>query len=150
MRHRRGGSHAGFTLLEVIVALAILSLGVTLTLSLISGSLRNIRNAQLRGRVVQHAESVMEIILLDDTIREARTIAGDFQDGMRWVAKVEEYQQEEPVDQSLTPQQAVLPLQLLSYTVDVFSPGSSAADFTLRTLKLVNMQKTISPVRLVQ
>ena len=143
-------NHAGFTLLEVIVALAILSIGVTMTLSLISGSLRNIRNAQLRGRVVQHAETVMEIVLLDDTIREATTLPGDFQDGTRWLAKVEEYQQQESVDQTLTPQQAVLPMRLLSYTVEVFNPGSNTADFTLRTLKLVNIQTPLNPVQLAR
>jgi general secretion pathway protein I len=143
-------NHAGFTLLEVIVALAILSIGVTMTLSLISGSLRNIRNVQLRGRVVQHAETVMEIVLLDDTIREATTLPGDFQDGTRWLAKVEEYQQQESVDQTLTPQQAVLPMRLLSYTVEVFNPGSNTADFTLRTLKLVNIQTPLNPVQLAR
>jgi general secretion pathway protein I len=143
-------NHAGFTLLEVIVALAILSLGVTLTLSLISGSLRNIRNTQLRARVVQHAETVMEIVLLDDTIREATTVPGDFQDGTRWLAKVEEYQQQEPVSQTLTPQAAALPLRLFSYTVEVSNPGSNTADFTLRTLKLVNIQTPLNPVQLAR
>jgi general secretion pathway protein I len=150
MRCKNRENHAGFTLLEVIIALAILSLGVTLTLSLISGSLRNIRNAQLRGRVVQHAETVMEIVLLDDTIRVATTVPGDFQDGTRWIAKVEEYQQQEPVNQTQSPQQAELPLRLLSYTVEVFSSGSNTADFTLRTLKLVNTQTPLSPVQLAQ
>lgn len=150
MTHKNMRNHAGFTLLEVIIALAILSLGVTPTLSLISGSLRNIRNAQLRGRVVQHAETVMEIVLLDDTIREATTIPGDFQDGTRWLASVEEYQQQDVVDQTLTPQQAALPLRLLSYTVEVFNPGSNTADFTLRTLKLVNIQTPLSPVQLAR
>jgi prepilin-type N-terminal cleavage/methylation domain-containing protein len=150
MKHKNMGNHAGFTLLEVVVSLAVLSLGVTLTLSLISGSLRNIRNAQLRGRVVQHAETVMETILLDDTIRQATTLPGDFQDGTRWLAKVEEYQQQETVGQTLTPQQAGLPLGLLSYTVEVFSPGSNTADFTLRTLKLVNTQTPLNPVQLTQ
>ena len=148
MMKKSMGNNAGFTLLEVIVALAILSLGVTLTLSLISGSLRNIRNTQLRGRVVQHAETVMEIVLLDDTIREATTVPGDFQDGTRWLATVQEYQQQEPVSQTLTPQAAALPLRLVSYTVEVFNPGSNTADFTLRTLKLVNIQTPLNPVQL--
>jgi prepilin-type N-terminal cleavage/methylation domain-containing protein len=150
MKRKKIGRHDGFTLLEVVVSLAVLSLGVTLTLSLISGSLRNIRNAQLRGRVVQHAETVMETILLDDTIRQATTLPGDFQDGTRWLAKVEEFQQQETVGQTLTPQQAGLPLRLLSYTVEVFSPGSNTADFTLRTLKLVNTQTPLNPVQLTQ
>jgi hypothetical protein len=92
----------------------------------------------------------MEIVLLDDTIREATTLPGDFQDGTRWLAKVEEYQQQESVDQTLTPQQAVLPMRLLSYTVEVFNPGSNTADFTLRTLKLVNIQTPLNPVQLAR
>jgi general secretion pathway protein I len=147
---KRMCNHAGFTLLEVIVALAVLSLGVTLTLSLISGSLRNIRNAQLRGRIVQHAETVMETVLLDDTIKQPITLPGDFQDGTRWVAKVEEYQEQETISQTLTPEQATLPLRLFSYTVEVYNPGSKTADFTLRTLKLVNIQTALQPVQLTQ
>ncbi|MBP1602064.1 MAG: hypothetical protein H6Q06_2215, partial [Acidobacteria bacterium] len=61
MRRRGGSGEGGFTLLEVLVTLAILAVGVTLTLSLISGALANIRKVQIRARTIQHAETVMEL-----------------------------------------------------------------------------------------
>ena len=71
----------GFTLLEVLVSLAVLSVGVALTLSLISGSLGNIRKVQLRTRTIEHAEAVMELALLDDSVRQPTVFSGDFEDG---------------------------------------------------------------------
>ena len=61
----------GFTLLEVLVALTVLAIGVALVLSLISGSLGNIRKVQLRTRSVEHAQEVMETALLDKSIQQA-------------------------------------------------------------------------------
>jgi general secretion pathway protein I len=150
MMCRKDANHAGFTLLEVLVALAVLSIGVTLTLSLISGSLRNIRKVQVRARIVQHAETVMETVLLDDSIRQPTTLPGDFEDGTRWIVKVEEYQQEEPGAQPLNPRQVDLPLRLFAYTVEVSGPDSKTVDFSLRTLKLVNIQEPLRPVQLTR
>ena len=78
MKGRRSIRESGFTLLEVLITLAILAVGVTLTLSLISGALANIRKVQVRARTIQHAETVMELTLLDDSISRPTTLNGDF------------------------------------------------------------------------
>jgi prepilin-type N-terminal cleavage/methylation domain-containing protein len=149
-RRRRvypGDTQAGFTLLEVLVALAVLGIGVTLTLSLISGSLRNIRKVQVSTRSIQHAETVLEMALLDDSIQKPTSLRGDFEDGTRWTVRIDEYV---PPDSSSTAQQlsdqlrggqqqAALAVRLFSYTVDVMEPESQAPDFTLQTLKLINV-----------
>ena len=128
----------GFTLLEVLVALTVLAVGAALTLSLISGSLGNIRKVQLRTRVVEHAEAVMELALLDGSIAQPTTFTGNFEDGTRWSVNVEEY--EPPIPPQMQPQDLPpnLPVKLLSYTVEMFSPDSRAPDYRLQTLKLVN------------
>ena len=141
MRSDRRRSESGFTLLEVLVALAVLAVGVALTLSLISGALANIRKVQLRTRTIQHAEAVMELALLDDRILKPTTFTGDFEDGTRWSVQVADFQlpNESPLNaQPLNPQQPALPIKLLSYTVEVMAADSRTPDFRLQTLKVVS------------
>ena len=142
----------GFTLLEVLVALAIFSVGAALMLSLVSGALRNIRKVQLRNRAIQHAETVLEIALLDDSVKQATRRTGDFEDGTRFSVAVEEYQptaqqQERPTAEQLLQQQQVrFPLKLFRYTVEVIGPESTVPDFRLQTLKVVNVTDPLHPV----
>ena len=55
---RRGA--AGFSLLEIIVAFAILALGLTLLLGTLSGATRQVRQAGDAGRAALHARSLLE------------------------------------------------------------------------------------------
>ncbi len=128
---------SGFTLLEVLVALTVLAVGTALTLSVVSGSLGNIRKVQLRTRVIQHAETVMELTLLDESIQGPSTLSGDFEDGTRWSVTVNDFEMPPTVPVSSIVQMPRRPLKLLHYYVEVFAPGSAAADFHLQTLKLV-------------
>jgi prepilin-type N-terminal cleavage/methylation domain-containing protein len=140
---------SGFTLLEVLIALTVLAIGAALTLSLISGSLGNIRRVRLHAGAMEHAQDVMELALLDDTIRGATTLGGDFDDGTRWSVVVAEVKIPLPenVQSLLLPNsngsnQAVInamaPPKVLSYFVQVTEPDSRKPDFQLQTLKLVN------------
>jgi len=147
----RSSAQAGFTLLEVLVALAVLAVGAALTLSLISGSLGNIRKVQLRTRTIEHAEAVMELALLDDSIRQATTFSGDFEDGTRWLVRVNDYEAPDsrllPFPQPGAPQ-LELPVKLFSYTVEVSAPNSTGVDYRLQTLKLVNVTQQEALARL--
>ena len=109
-------------------------------MSLISGSLGNIRKVQLRTRTIEHAEAVMELALLDESIEQPTTFRGDFEDGTRWSVRVEEHQppdaQQPQPQSSLVPPQPP-PVKLFSYTVEVIGPDSMAPDYRLQTLKLV-------------
>jgi prepilin-type N-terminal cleavage/methylation domain-containing protein len=128
----------GFTLLEVLVALTVLAVGAALTLSLISGSLGNIRKVQLKTRTVEHAEAVMELALLNESDNQPRTFTGDFpEDGTRWTVRIDNY--EMPIPEGLQPRSSPqnMPVKLLSYTVEIFGPNSTASDYRLQTLKLV-------------
>jgi len=140
---------SGFTLLEVLVALTILAIGAALTLSLISSSLGNIRRVRIHAGAIEHAHDVMELTLLDDTIRGATTLGGDFDDGSRWSVVVTEVEMPLPdnVQSLLMPNSngsnqavvnAMAPPKVLSYLVQIAEPNSQKPDFELQTLKLVN------------
>jgi hypothetical protein len=136
------------------VALTVLAVGVALTLSLISGSLGNIRKVQLRTRTIEHAETVMELALLDESIQRPTAFTGHFEDGTTWSVRVEDYvpqaaplQLEQPPGER-SPQS--LQVKLLHYTVEMFSPGSQVSDYSLKTLKLVRMPEEEQTARLPQ
>jgi prepilin-type N-terminal cleavage/methylation domain-containing protein len=130
-------AESGFTLLEVLVALTVFAVGAAITLSLISGSLGNIRKVQLRTRTIEQAESVMETALLEESIQQPTTFSGYFEDGMRWLVRVDVYELPEPQQQLRRLQPDNMPVQMLAYTVEMFGPNSSSPDYRLHTLKLV-------------
>jgi prepilin-type N-terminal cleavage/methylation domain-containing protein len=128
---------SGFTLLEVLIALTIMAVGVALTLSLISGSLRNVRKVRTNMHLVERAQSVMETVLLDRDITGAGTRGNAFEDGVRWNLQVTEVEMPPP---TALPPGISLQFQVpkvLSYEVAVTAPDSQA-EYRLKTLKLVN------------
>lgn len=136
----QGLSCVGFTLLEVLVSLTVLAVGAALTLSLISGSLGNIRKVQMRTRTIEHAQTVMELALLDETVQRPTAFNGDFEDGTRWSVRVDEYVLPEVQPALQNRQGQNIPIKLLRYTVEMISPSSNAPDYHLQTLKLVRAQ----------
>jgi general secretion pathway protein I len=141
---------SGFTLLEVLIALAIFAIAATVTLSLISGSLRNIRKVQQRTRSIEHAESVMESALIDSSILQPTSNSGSFQDGTSWIVRVEDYtelDQQTQTSGTTSAAAANLP-KLLAYTVETTGPESIRPDCRLQTLKLVKVQTASQPSRI--
>ena len=130
-------SAAGFTLLEVLVTLTVLAVGAAIALSLISGSLGNIRKVQVRTRTIEYAETVMETALLDEKIVEPTSLAGDSEDGTHWSVRVEDYDLPLPAQWQSRDLPQNMPVKLLHYTVDVYGLNSQTPDFSLQTLKLV-------------
>lgn len=138
---------AGFTLLEVLIALTVMAVGVALTLSLISGSLGNLRKVRGSARLVEHAQAAMEVALLDASITGAASRQGDFEDGTRWSVVVAEVEMPAPASATpvqLSPQMQMSAPKVLSYVVEVMGPNSTKTDIRLETMKL------ISPLPLVQ
>jgi prepilin-type N-terminal cleavage/methylation domain-containing protein len=72
--YRRSGSpfsqHCGFTLLEVLVALALLSVALVVVLQLFSANLRGIAVSEDMAKAVMKAESAMREVLDDEDIAE--------------------------------------------------------------------------------
>jgi prepilin-type N-terminal cleavage/methylation domain-containing protein len=140
MRNRDLQATSGFTLLEVMVALTVMAIGAAVTVSLLSGSLGNVRKAQLRTKIIEHASSVMETALLDDTILTPTTLTGDFEDGTSWNVNIEQYVPDVLPASLQTVNVQNLTYQMLLYTVDMYNPGSSAVNYRLQTLKLTKVQ----------
>lgn len=82
---------AGYTLIEIIVAFAILALGLTLLLGTLSGATRQVREAGDAGRAALHAQS-----LLDEfgNLPQPQQRDGELEQGRyRWQLDVEPWQE---------------------------------------------------------
>ena len=132
-KHLSADSGSGFTLLEVLVALVVLAVGASITMSVISGSLGNVRKAQIRTRAMATAQNVMEYALSDENLREPATYTENLTDGFHCVVMVDNY-----YPQMGTPPESDLPVKLLRYTVEMYGPDSTGPEYELQTLKLVN------------
>lgn len=81
----------GYSLLEVIVAFALLALALTLLLGSLSGAARQVHNADLRTRAMLHAQSLLAASGIEQPLQEGRA-QGDWEDGRyRWELQVEPY-----------------------------------------------------------
>src|SRR5688572_9588166 len=74
----------GYTLIEVIVAFALLAAALTLLLGTLSGAARQVRGAADAGRAALYAQSVMAQVGVGDPLKPG-TKDGEFEDGRyRW------------------------------------------------------------------
>ena len=84
-------SMRGYTLIEVIVAFAILALGLTLLLGTLSGAARQVRWADEAGRASLHAQSLLDTVGVGEALRPGHR-DGRFEDGRyRWSLDVVPY-----------------------------------------------------------
>ncbi|WP_407946826.1 prepilin-type N-terminal cleavage/methylation domain-containing protein [Parahaliea maris] len=90
-------SPGGFTLLEVVVALAVVSVSLTMIYRAISSSARNTGTTDDYYRALQIAESRMS--LLSAQSRTAPFDSGLVGDRFRWETRIQEYLS--PLDSSL-------------------------------------------------
>lgn len=84
------GCEAGFTLVEVIVALAMLSIGLGIALGLISSSLRQTANAERMAEASSLAQSLMDEVGIDLPVNAGER-DGQFPNGFRWHLKILPY-----------------------------------------------------------
>lgn len=86
MRRQRG-----YSLLEVIVAFALLALALTLLLGSLSGAARQVHHADQRTRAMLHAQSLLAATGIEAPLRGGRS-QGEWEDGRyRWELQVEPY-----------------------------------------------------------
>jgi len=70
----------GYSLIEVIVAFAVLALALTLLLGTLSGGVRQIRESADAGRAALHAQSLLETLGVDEPLIPGRS-TGEFDEG---------------------------------------------------------------------
>ena len=79
---------SGFTLLETLVAMMILSIALVIIFQQFSGALNAGHVSESYSRAVWHAREKMEQLLLQETLSpESRE--GEFGDGYRWRYRIE-------------------------------------------------------------
>jgi general secretion pathway protein I len=140
----RSSRSLGFSLLEVIVALAMVGIGITLALQLFSGALKNVKKIDLAGQAMNHAENVMNEFLADETIKGPITRNDDIDENFRWIAEIEEFQI--PEQNRWDPQQQPFPMKLLSVKVDVlYKNDKNGKMYRLICLKPVGLREVQTP-----
>lgn len=87
-------TEAGFTLLEVIVALAILGVGFALAMELLAAGVRSAKASEDYTQAVLLARQKMaEVAVTQNLMGSADT--GEFGGGFRWASEVQPLEQEE-------------------------------------------------------
>jgi len=79
----------GFTLIEVLVAVMVLAISLVVIMQLFSGGLKSNRISGDYLYGIFHAREKMEELLLTQEWAPAE-LSGDFEDGYRWTAFIEE------------------------------------------------------------
>jgi len=85
-------SMRGYTLIEVIVAFALLALALTLLLGTLSGAAKQVRWADEAGRAALHAQSLLDQVGVGEVLKPGHR-EGTFEDGRyHWTLDVAPYQ----------------------------------------------------------
>ncbi len=122
-------SRAGFTLLEILVALALLSIALLVIVQLFSADLRGISVSEDYVVAVAKAESSISELLDDDNLSE-KNWSEVTDDGYRIDASVKE---------ALKERSDNLQVKLLDIAITVYwTQGTRQRSVSLRTLKIIN------------
>ncbi|MGD0280861.1 MAG: prepilin-type N-terminal cleavage/methylation domain-containing protein [Dissulfurispiraceae bacterium] len=120
---------SGFTLLEILVALALLSISLLVIMQLFSADLRGISASEDYVVAVATAESRMAELLDDDSLSE-KTWSETTDNGYRIDASVKESLQERSEN---------LQVKLLDIAVTVYwTKGMRERSVSLKTMKMIN------------
>ena len=127
----------GYTLIEVMVAFAILALALTLLLGTLSGATQQIRWADDAGRAALHAESLLSQTGVGQVLEPGRT-EGNFENGRyRWTMDVQPWVDPSLVDVPPQPEDPGAP-RLLSLDLEVqWGSGEPRERLHLQSLRLV-------------
>jgi general secretion pathway protein I len=90
----RAGRAAGFTLIEVVAAFAILALGLALTMQIATGGMRQARQAADYTEAALLAQSLLDTTGVGERLALGET-DGEWEGGFRWTLTVTPYESEE-------------------------------------------------------
>lgn len=138
MKTHRSNRNQGFLLIEVVVALAILAVGLTVIIELFSGGLRLGRASMEYTRAVNYARMKMEETMLKLAIEEG-TQEGEADDGtFRWQVGVKKVDLLS-IDKSLDYKP---PIELFQVRIDVFwKSGSKEKSTSVESLKAIKPEE---------
>ena len=137
----RPSAHKGFTLLEILLALAILSVSLTWIMQNFSSGMRIARTSKTYTTAVIYAKQKLEEFQLQEEIEETEE-SGSFDDGYSWritIAPYEDYLEEDGDDEDLFEH---LPLEMFRLdSVVSWIEGEKEKSVSLSTLKTVKKQE---------
>jgi prepilin-type N-terminal cleavage/methylation domain-containing protein len=121
----------GFTLLEILVAVSLLSIALLVIARLFSAGSRAIFSSEERVSIAVRADVRMREVLSEDlSVEKAWSEITD--DG---------YRLDVSVNETLTERMAGLPVRLMEITVSIYRPGGSdKKPFTLRTVRMIQRE----------
>jgi general secretion pathway protein I len=123
--------YGGFTLLEVLTAMMILTISIVVIFELFSGGLRSASLSNKYTRAIFYARAKMEATLLADTLMEGET-EGIVEEDYRWRLSIVPLESEE--DSGILKRSVET---LFRLTVDImWSDGEKERTFTIRTLHM--------------
>lgn len=122
--------NSGFSLLEVLVAFAVLAISLGVVMRVFSGSVRGALISEQYSRAMIVAESRLAAAIGKEELDEGSD-SGETEDGFRWDVEIEPYVLEEGVEDLRV---RVKPYQVTA-TVS-WSDGKAERDFSLTTLRL--------------
>ena len=127
-------SNNGFTLIEILVAISILSISLVVIFQLFSGGLKSSRLSDEYTRGIFHAREKMGEILLSQDLSEGET-GGEFSDSFRWKSLVERIESGEEDEEKL-------PFNMFNIKVDIiWDVGDREKHFQVSTMKMVEKKK---------
>ena len=131
----------GFTLLEILLAIAILGVASTVIMQQFSAGLRIAKISGDYTTAIGHAKQILEEFSLEEEIEETEE-NGTFDDGYTWrisIVPYEDYLVEEGEDEDLFEH---LPLEMYRLDSTVYwMEGEKEKSITLSTLKTVKKKE---------
>ena len=126
----------GFTLIEVVVAMAVLGVGLVVIIELFSGGLRLERTSEEYSQAVNYARMKMEEISLQEKIEEG-TQSGQFDKFFRWET---EWKRIDVLPLEKV-QEFPLPIELFQLRVNVFwKSGSKERSTGVETYRAIKRE----------
>jgi general secretion pathway protein I len=126
--HCAENNAAGFTLVEVIVAIAILSLALGVLLNAISGGLRTTSQAERMAEAGSLAQSLLAQVGTELPIRPGQS-TGEFPDGFRWRLSMQSFGD--------ATEREVWPVGAYTISAEVsWDDGAPPRSYALTTLRL--------------
>lgn len=127
-------NQGGYSLIEVIVAFALLALALTLLLGTLSGATRQVRWSGDAGRAVLHAQSLLDTVGVGESLQPGQR-NGEFDDGRyRWTLQVSPWT--DPLTANSPRAPAAPQLYEVALTVQ-WDGGGPRERLQLRSLRLV-------------
>jgi len=124
----------GFTLIEVLTAMMILTISMVTIFHLFSDGLRAAKISNGYTRAIFHARAKMEEVLLADRLREGES-DGVIEPGYRWHLSIVPMEEDPDLSGDVNPS-----TKLFRISVDViWDNGGHEKNFSLSTLHLAEM-----------